>query len=93
MDLDIPAARFNTIDDLFEDPHLNDVGFFSETTHPSEGKIRQTKVPNSFSGGNRNNELHAPLRGEQTKVLLTEAGYTTDEIEKMLANGSAFEPV
>ena len=92
MDLDIPAARFNTIDDLFDDPHLNDVGFFSETTHPSEGKIRQTKVPNSFSGGKRDNELHAPLKGEQTKVILTEAGYTTNEIEKMFANGSAFEP-
>ncbi len=91
-DLDIPAARFNTIDDLFEDPHLNDVGFFSKTTHPTEGEIRQTKVPNSFSGGGRNNGLHAPLKGEQTKILLTEAGYTQSEIDKMLANGSAFEP-
>ena len=91
-DLDIPAARYNTIDDLFNDPHLNDVAFFNESNHPSEGKIRQTKITNDFSGGNRKESFHAPLKGEHTRTLLSEAGYTADEIALMLVNGSVFEP-
>jgi crotonobetainyl-CoA:carnitine CoA-transferase CaiB-like acyl-CoA transferase len=90
--LDIPAARYNTIDDLFDDPHLNDVGFFAEEAHPSEGKIRRTKVANSFSGGGRENPLHAPRKGEQTREILAEAGYESGEIEAMLSDGAAIEP-
>lgn len=91
-ELDIPAARYNTIDDLFDDPHLHDVGFFTEEEHPSEGRIRRTKVPNRFSGGGRKTPLHAPRKGEQTREILAEAGYAAEEIESMLADGAAMEP-
>ena len=84
------AARYNTIDDLFDDPHLQDVAFFRDSTHPSEGRIRQTKVANNFSGGNRSEPLHAPLKGEHTITLLSEAGYSASEIQIMIANGSVF---
>ena len=87
--LDVPAARYNTIDDLMTDPHLKDVGFFREEDHPSQGKIRRTKLPNVFSGGARENEGHAPLFGEQTREILAEAGYGKAEIDKMLADGAA----
>ena len=87
--LDVPAARYNTIDDLMTDPHLKDVGFFREEDHPSQGKIRRTKLANVFSGGARENEGHAPLFGEQTREILAEAGYGKAEIDKMLADGAA----
>lgn len=90
--LDIPAARYNTIDDLFDDPHLADIGFFGEQDHPSEGRIRTTKVPNRFSGGAREDTLHAPLLGEQTREILAEAGFGDEEIEAMVAKGAAIEP-
>ena len=38
--LDVPAARYNTIDDLMTDPHLKDVGFFREEDHPSQAPQR-----------------------------------------------------
>ena len=88
-ELDIPAARYNTIDDLFDDPHLNDVNFFAEVDHPSEGRIRMTKVPNTFGGGGRDDRRTAPLRGQHTNEVLTEIGYTKTEIEDMLSEGSA----
>jgi crotonobetainyl-CoA:carnitine CoA-transferase CaiB-like acyl-CoA transferase len=68
------------------------VGFFSEEEHPSEGSIRRTKVPNSFSGGGRKDPLHAPRKGEQTREILAEAGYEVGEIEAMLSDGAAIEP-
>ena len=51
--VDVPCQRYNTIEDLIDDPHLEDVGFFLEKTHPSEGLIRKTRTPNTFSGGGR----------------------------------------
>ena len=87
--LDVPAARYNSIDDLLEDPHLQDVGFFRREDHPSQGRIRRTKVANTFSGGARVDERHAPTMGEHTANVLAEIGYTRDEIETMIAAGAA----
>ncbi|MBS0539999.1 MAG: CoA transferase [Proteobacteria bacterium] len=89
--LDVPAARYNSIDDLLTDPHLKDVGFFREETHPSEGKIRRTKLANVFSGGARESEGHAPLYGEQTREILAEAGYKPAEIDALVAAGAVQE--
>ncbi len=86
--LDVPAARYNTIDELMTDPHLTEVGFFREEQHPSEGKIRRSKLANVFSGGARKNESHAPLYGEHTREILGELGYSAADIDKMIA-GSA----
>ena len=88
-DLQIPAARYNSIDDLFNDPHLNDVGFFGTEQHPSEGLIRRTRIANQFSGGMREDGLPAPIMGQHTAEVLSEAGYGEDEIAAMIADGSA----
>ncbi len=90
--LDVPAARYNSIDDLLTDPHLKDVGFFREEAHPSEGKIHRTMLANVFSGGARQDEGHAPLLGQHTREILAETGYDTTEIEEMLSSGAVSEP-
>jgi crotonobetainyl-CoA:carnitine CoA-transferase CaiB-like acyl-CoA transferase len=87
--LDVPAARYNSIDDLLTDPHLADVGFFRPEDHPSEGRIRRTKLANSFSGGARENETHAPRTGEHTRTILGEVGYSDTEIDALLGSGAA----
>ena len=88
-ELDIPAARYNSIDDLLSDPHLNDVGFFGSEDHPSEGKIRRTKPANTFAGGARENTTHAPKLGEHTSEVLAELGYSPAEIKAMKEAGAA----
>jgi crotonobetainyl-CoA:carnitine CoA-transferase CaiB-like acyl-CoA transferase len=89
--LDVPAARYNTIDELMTDPHLKEVGFFKEEHHPSEGKIRRSKLANVFSGGARKDEGHAPLFGEHTREILKELGYSAVEVDKMIAGKAATE--
>jgi crotonobetainyl-CoA:carnitine CoA-transferase CaiB-like acyl-CoA transferase len=89
--LDVPAARYNTIDDLMDDPHLNDVGFWNFDDHPTEGRIRRTSVANRFSGGMREEVLPAPQLGAHTREVLGELGYDQARIEAMLASGAAFE--
>ena len=87
--LDVPAARYNTIDDLLTDPHLADVGFLGHEDHPSEGRIRRTRVANRFGGGMRWDEQPAPRLGEHTRAVLAELGYATAEIDRMLQTGAA----
>jgi crotonobetainyl-CoA:carnitine CoA-transferase CaiB-like acyl-CoA transferase len=86
--LDVPAARYNTIDDLLTDPHLTDVGFFQPEDHPSEGRIRRSRRANTFSGGERAVETHAPTLGEHTNAILAEAGYDGTEIEALRSSGA-----
>ena len=86
---DVPAARYNSIDDLLVDPHLTDVGFFKPEEHPSEGRIKRTRLANTFSGGAREDETHAPLTGEHTRAILADAGYSESEIDALLASGGA----
>ena len=89
--LDVPAARYNTIDELMTDPHLKDVGFFREEEHPTEGKIRRSKLANVFSGGARERESHAPLYGEHSREILKELGYNAAEVETMVAGKAVTE--
>ena len=90
-ELDVPAARYNSIDDLLEDPHLNDVNFFQPMDHPTEGAILKTKIPNTFSGGMREDTLPAPHIGEQTREILTELGYDAATVDVMVAGGAVIE--
>src|SRR5262249_47454459 len=88
-DLDVPAARYNSIDDLLTDPHLSDVGFFESEEHPSEGRIRRTRPANSFSAGAREERLPAPRLGEHTREVLAEVGYDEADVAALLKSGAA----
>ena len=89
---DIPAQRYNTIEDLLEDPHLKEVNFYDEVDHPSEGRIWRTRPANTFGAGLREDQRHAPLLGEDTRSVLADVGYKEAEIDAMLASGGAHEP-
>lgn len=86
---DVPAARYNTLDDLLTDPHLQDVGFWQQDDHPTEGRIRRTRTPVTFAGGMRAETLPAPRLGAHTDAILAEAGYDAAEIAAMRASGAA----
>ena len=45
QELDIPCLQVNSMQDLLSDKHLQDVGFFSESEHPSEGSIWSAHSP------------------------------------------------
>lgn len=79
--MDIPAMRYNSLESLLEDPHLQDEDFITRSRHPSEGEIRQIGFSNRFSGGMREHIKPAPRLGEDTFAVLRECGFSPAEIE------------
>ena len=77
----------NTLDDLFEDEHLQAVGFFHRSTHPSEGATVLTGPTVQFSGTPASIHRHAPRYGEHGAEVLRELGYREDEIDNLKGSG------
>jgi crotonobetainyl-CoA:carnitine CoA-transferase CaiB-like acyl-CoA transferase len=67
---DIPATPVNSIEDLFEDPHLKAVGFWQEIEHPTEGLLRVPGVPGTWSRTQPDIRRLAPRLGEHTDEVL-----------------------
>ena len=83
---DIPCGPVNTLDSLFDDPHLTASGFFVQQEHPTEGRLRTTRHPLDF--GPATPDRPAPANGEHTREILAEAGLTEDEIDRLAASGA-----
>ncbi len=77
-DADIPACRVNSVDDLFDDPHLRAVGFFHEVEHPTEGRLLTTRPPIHFSKTPCVVDLLAPRLGQDEPSF--ERGGTVDSL-------------
>lgn len=73
---DIPSAPLHTLETVFTDPHLEAIGFFQIMEHPSEGTIRQMRVPTRWSECDMPMPSPAPRLGEHTQEVLAEAGVT-----------------
>nr|MDT0667919.1 CoA transferase [Micromonospora sp. DSM 115978] len=71
--LDIPAAPVRTLDDLFDNPHLNAVGFFESVDTPN-GPVRFPGMPAWFSQTPGQVAGPAPRLGEHTQQVLDSLG-------------------
>ena len=71
--LHIPAAPLRTPEELFDNEHLNAVGFF-ETVDSPHGKLRFPGVPTWFSKSPGGVAGPAPELGEHTEEVLSELG-------------------
>ena len=47
--LEIPAGPVKTLDEVIDDPHLREIGFFKRMTHPTEGELVVPDVPVRFA--------------------------------------------
>ncbi|OZI71562.1 CaiB/BaiF CoA transferase family protein [Bordetella genomosp. 12] len=86
---DVPAAPYNSLESLLDDPHLREVGLFAKRQHPSEGEILEIQPANKVSVGMRNDWMPAPRLGEHTTQVLQEAGLYEADISRLLAAGGA----
>jgi crotonobetainyl-CoA:carnitine CoA-transferase CaiB-like acyl-CoA transferase len=75
LELQIPAAPLQTLAELFDDPHLNAVGFF-ETLDTEHGPVRFPGVPTWFSRTAGRVAGPAPKLGADTAQVLEELELT-----------------
>ena len=68
----IPAVPYNRVEDLFDDPHLADVGFWEQVEHPTEGTLLQIPMPITFDGERPPLGAPAPGLGADTDAVLDE---------------------
>tara|TARA_A100001037_G_scaffold83142_1_gene75193 strand:- start:13699 stop:14907 length:1209 start_codon:yes stop_codon:yes gene_type:complete len=88
----IPWAPVNTLDDLFDDEHMQEIGFFHRSTHPSEGETVLTEPPVQFSATPASIHRNAPRYGEHGAEILSELGYSDNEIYQLKEAGALMVP-
>ena len=86
---DIPVQRMNSLEDIFRDPHLAAIGYFTPIEHPSEGTLLSMKVPSEWSETEPEVRRHAPRLGEHTREVLREVGYSDAQIDGLTQSGAA----
>jgi crotonobetainyl-CoA:carnitine CoA-transferase CaiB-like acyl-CoA transferase len=83
-ELDIPATRIYSLDQLPDHPHLKAVGLFQESTHPTEGDIREIRPTARFHATPTSIRRPAPSLGEHTREVLLDAGMSDTEVARLV---------
>ena len=79
----IPVGEFLKAKDVMKDPHIKEKGFFQDTSYPGlEENLPIVGPAVELSANPGEIKLRAPLLGEHNDKILTDLGYTKNEIEQ-----------
>ena len=79
----IPAMPVLSVEDLFEDAHMQAVGMFDIDTHPHDGPYKRVRPPVRYSATPPQMRRHSPMLGEHTREVLAEVGYSEAEVTEI----------
>jgi len=80
----VPAGPINTLDQVYEDPHVLARGMKRELPHPAAGKVPMAASPLKFSGSPVEYRRPPPMLGEHTGQVLSERlGLSAEEIQAL----------
>ena len=68
--LEIPAGPVKSLEQVMDDPHLREVGFFRRMTHPTEGALVMPDVPVRYAASPAAIERLPPRLGEHGREIL-----------------------
>jgi crotonobetainyl-CoA:carnitine CoA-transferase CaiB-like acyl-CoA transferase len=88
----VPAVMGQTGDEVIYDPHCDANDYFTQIEDPEFGPVRLPGVGPQFSKMTGTIRGHAPKLGEHTEEVLTELGYSQEQIAQLLTDKIAFIP-
>jgi len=83
----VPCGPINTIDRVFNDPHVVERGMRLELEHPVYGKVAGINNPIRFSDTPLNLTEPPPVLGQHTHQVLLRLGVSGDELAKLQEAG------
>ena len=84
--LGLPAGPIFTLDQVFEDQHVNETGIVEEVEHPTLGTLRLVASPIRMTGmGGRSVRTAPPLLGADSRKVLAEFGFPQARIDALAA--------
>ncbi|MSQ22130.1 MAG: CoA transferase [Dehalococcoidia bacterium] len=81
------CAPFYAIDEVAQDPHFKERGFFVEVDHPMTGKVTYPGRPFLMEKTPWQLRRPAPLLGQHNNEVYSELGYTNEDIARMRGSG------
>lgn len=88
---EIPAMPLQTTTDLFDDEHLDAVGFW-QSSDVDGHRVRYPGIPTSFSRTPGRITGPGPGLGEHGRQVLVEHGFSVDEIDDLVDEGALIDP-
>jgi crotonobetainyl-CoA:carnitine CoA-transferase CaiB-like acyl-CoA transferase len=87
----IPAGPVLSISEMLVHPQTRAREMVVAVDHPVAGKVETIGMPAKFSGTPTEIARPAPLYGQHTREVLSEAGFSKSEIDGLIAEGAAKE--
>ena len=88
-DAAVPIGPVNSIDEVFSDPQVLARDMLQSIPHPglSVGEVRLAGFPVTMGSTPPSARRHPPRLGEHTDEVLGELGYSSSEVEALVASG------
>lgn len=83
-DAGIPSGPIHSVDQVFQDPQVAHLGIVAPVEHPVLGRIALVGQPVHLSRTPSAVTQPAPEKGEHTRDILAELGYTADRIDDLI---------
>lgn len=65
-----PTGPINSIADVFDDPHIKEIGLVKTLSHPTGGEIKVVGPPVTYSESSNTARTSPPLLGQHTDEIL-----------------------
>ncbi|MDR7076080.1 crotonobetainyl-CoA:carnitine CoA-transferase CaiB-like acyl-CoA transferase [Neobacillus niacini] len=82
----VPCGPIHTIDQILNHPHVKARDMIQEINHPIVNNLKVPGFPVKLSETPANLRHHPPLLGEHTDDVLSELGYSEEQIEELKNN-------
>ena len=83
----VPCGPVNTVAETFSDPQVQHLEMATPVVHPTAGDIEIIRNATNMEGVPSQIRMPSPLKGQHSKEVLLEFGFTEEEIEELSLGG------